>query len=123
MVWDMVSWGTDWLDDQRRENMASTISYYQNGSLVFQAEDATSCRIVHKIMQNEVEVEVNGRDFIIPRSYFTEILPIAGDIISMVIGSETVSFRVAPIASEQVYRDHDPQRKAIRIHTILDEIE
>lgn len=122
MAWDMTSWGTDWLDEQRREFMAVTIVYLRNSSERFTAQDATSCKITHRVLVSEVETEINGRDFIIPRHYFEGDLPIAGDIIQLTINSETVDFRVAPITGESIYRDHDPQRKAIRIHTILDQV-
>lgn len=124
MAWDMAAWGVEWLDDQRKSNLAATITYLRNGAARFTAEDATSCKIAHKILQDDIETEINGRDFIIPRHYFEDDMPIHGDIIQLTIGEETLTFRVAnPGTGTDVYRDHDSQRLAIRIHTLLESVE
>lgn len=125
MPWDMISWGSRWLDGERREHMVTSIDYERGGLIMFSADDVTPAKSLHKAMIDGIEIEVNCRDFIIPIAYFDDnyVVPSAGDMIVTVINDRSVRHRVTAYPnSEEVYRPHDRYRLAYRVHTLVDEI-
>lgn len=126
MGWDMISWGSQWIDSQRRLNMAVRIDYERDGKMIFTATDVTPAKSWHKVMIDTVEVEINCQDFIVPSHYFSDhtFLPSPGDRILMVTSGKMVRYRVTAYpGTEEVYRQHDRYRLALRIHTIVDEVQ
>ena len=117
---DLIKTGSDWLADQLKTNAGQSVTYIRGANNV--ALTATIGQsVVEAVDEDGRVIRIETRDFLIHRADLilggVEVEPDRGDQITWVDGSTTYRYEVMPLAGEDHWRDSDPYRKVLRIHT------
>jgi hypothetical protein len=116
---DMLRDGVAWLHDQRKQRMASTVTYQRGNDSV----DLKATRGETQIDEASGDAEVHGAmaDWLITPGDLDfgsgVVRPKRGDTITDVHNGVTKVYEVMPVLSGEVWRFSDPHGEAIRIHT------
>lgn len=112
--------GATWLADQLKTHAIADVIYVRGGDQV--PVKATIGKTEFEIDDGSgVVVRIQSRDFLIHTADLvlggTETLPVAGDLIREVQGTNTFVYEVMAPGNEPHYRYSDPFRKLLRIHS------
>ena len=118
---DVLQQGLDWLEGQRREHMARTVTYRRGADSVDVL--ATVGETVFRLTEDYgAQVRVVRRDYLIAADDLVlsgqRVLPEAGDRIEESDGDQVFIYEVmGPGGGEPDWRYSDPYRRTLRIHT------
>jgi len=119
-VANLLEAGAEWLANQLKTHASSDVVYVRGGDQV--PVKATIGKTEFEIDDGSgVVVRIQSRDFLIHTADLvlggTETLPVAGDLIREVQGTNTFVYEVMAPGNEPHYRYSDPFRKLLRIHS------
>ena len=119
---DVLQASSDWLEDQRDEKRTIVVVYDRDGDQV--SIDATVGETIFEIDNGFGVLERwEARDFLVFAKDIGltpgEVLPRRGDRILETQGSKTFTYEVMSPSGQPLFRNSDPFRKTLRIHTKL----
>jgi len=119
-VTDILSSGLDWLENQRKEHMTTTVTYRRPGHPATNISASLGLTNFEAVDESGIRVESVRMDFLINESDLTlggeQIDPEAGDEIDVTIGGQSRTYEVRKMAGEGEWRWVDPHSGLMRIH-------
>src|SRR3990172_1965362 len=119
---DMLARGQAWLAAQQKTHASRSVVYRRGGRSV--TLDATIGKTIREYTDGYGATIVDeARDYLVHATDLVlggeRVLPLAGDTIDEIGGSETHVYEVTALGPEPAYRYSDPGRVRLRIHTKL----
>jgi hypothetical protein len=117
---DLLKTAAAWLNRQRHEQLATSVTYRRGGSGSPTTLSATSCRVSADVAV-EAEMEVNGQlqdwifraeDFVVSGDF---VPPARLDTITDADGNE---WQLCELGSEPCWRYSTPHNVSVRVHTV-----
>lgn len=117
---DLLDRGSAFLDDQRHKHMSRTV-VYQRGAEAKEVqatigktefEQADDAGLIHRVESRDFLVRTDDMDL---GSGLT--LPRAGDQVRETVGTQVFVYEVNAPGGQPPFRNSDPYRRVLRIHT------